>query len=80
MKELLTAEEVADRLKVRPATVKAWGQKGLIPVIRLTPKVVRYDLDAVVAALASHGTDRHPEAAPRSTGRHPRRDGTVNAN
>ncbi|MGZ0174479.1 MAG: helix-turn-helix domain-containing protein [Planctomycetales bacterium] len=50
-RELLTADELADRLKVRPGTVRFWSRQGRIPAIRLTPKVVRFDLDAVVSAL-----------------------------
>jgi len=52
--ELLTADALADRLNVRPSTIRRWAQRGRIPMVRLTPKVVRYDLGAVVAAL-THG-------------------------
>ena len=48
---LLTANQLAERLGVKPRTVKGWSQAGLIPASRLTPKVIRYDLDDVVAAL-----------------------------
>ena len=51
--ELLTAEQLAARLSVKPRTVKAWLQAGLIPATRLTSKVIRFDLDDVVAALKS---------------------------
>jgi len=54
MGELLTAEELADRLRVKPTTVKTWARDGLIPVCRLTPKVVRFNFEAVVKAM----TDR----------------------
>ena len=53
MSELLTADELADRLKVRPDTVRSWSRQGRIPAIRITHKVVRFDFDAVVKALAS---------------------------
>jgi excisionase family DNA binding protein len=49
--ELLTAEQLAVQLGVKPRTVKAWLQAGLIPATRLTAKVIRYDLNDVVAAL-----------------------------
>lgn len=49
--DLLTAKELASRLKVKPTTIKKWDQSGLIPSVRLTPKVVRYDFDEVVEAL-----------------------------
>ena len=48
---LLTAEEVADALQVRPSTIRLWARRGWIPTIRLTPKVVRYDLASVVRAM-----------------------------
>ena len=54
--DLLTAEQLADRLGVKPSTVKQWSRDGLIPANRLTPKVIRYDLDAVVASLEERQT------------------------
>lgn len=51
--ELLTADEVADRLRVQPSTIRRWTQEKKIPAVRLTPKVVRYEFDAVVDALRS---------------------------
>ena len=50
-RELLTAEEVAERLQVRPRTIRKWARCGFIPTIRLSPKVVRYDLAEVVEAM-----------------------------
>jgi excisionase family DNA binding protein len=49
--DLLTAEQLAERLGVKPRTVKEWLRAGLIPATRLTPKVIRYDLEQVVTAL-----------------------------
>ncbi len=49
--ELMTAEEVAERLKVRARTIHNWTQRGLIPTIRLSPKIVRYNLAAVIEAM-----------------------------
>ena len=48
---LLTAEELAERLKIQPSTVRRWSRDGRIPTVRLSPKVVRYDYDAVVETL-----------------------------
>ena len=50
--ELLTAEELAGRLQVRPSTIRRWAREGRIPTTRLTPKVVRYDLAAVVHTMS----------------------------
>ena len=51
--ELLTADELADRLQVRPSTVRRWARERRIPTVRLTPKVVRYELAAVVDAMTN---------------------------
>jgi predicted site-specific integrase-resolvase len=50
-RKLVTADELADALKVKPETVRGWSRTGLIPAVRLTPKVIRYDLAAVIRAL-----------------------------
>ena len=55
---LETAEQLADRLKVKPDTVRGWGRKGLIPCVRITPKVIRYDPEEVVRTLTERqGTE-----------------------
>jgi excisionase family DNA binding protein len=55
---LLTAEELAERLKIQPSTVRRWSRDGRIPTVRLSPKVVRYDYDAVVETLRREEVDR----------------------
>ena len=50
--DLLTTAQLADRLGVRPSTVLDWQRKGRIPSRRLSPKVLRFDLADVLAALA----------------------------
>ena len=49
--DLLTAEQLAKKLGVKPETVKKWHRAGLIPASRLTPKVIRYNLAVVVNTL-----------------------------
>ena len=49
--DLLTAEQLATRLGVKPRTVRQWCRDGFIPATRLTPKVIRFNLRQVVAAL-----------------------------
>ena len=56
--DLLTAEQLADRLGVQPRTVSHWLRAGLIPAKRLTPKVIRYSLDDVVASLQARQTSQ----------------------
>ena len=55
MQELLTAGELAVRLKVRPETVRAWARSGRIPVIRFSRKVLRFDIEAVRCAIVERG-------------------------
>jgi len=49
--EVLTAEEVARRLSLRPSTVRRWAREGRIPAVRPTARVIRFDIAAVLAAL-----------------------------
>lgn len=51
-RELVSAVQVAKALQVKPETVRIWSRTGRIPVLRLTRKVIRYDLGAVLTALA----------------------------
>lgn len=51
--ELFTAAEVADRVRVRPETVRVWGRQGVIPRVCVSRKVIRFDLAAVLRALAA---------------------------
>ncbi len=49
----LTAKELAKQLHVSPDTVRVWARRGLIPTLRLSPKVVRFDPIAVYRAIAA---------------------------
>lgn len=51
MKEYYTTKELAASLSVTAQTIKNWVKKGYIPCIRITAKTIRFDPDAVVAAL-----------------------------
>jgi predicted site-specific integrase-resolvase len=53
--KLLTAKEIAQELSVSPSTVTEWGRQGKIPRVRISPKVIRYDQDAVLLALSQGG-------------------------
>ena len=55
MTELLTAAQLAERLKVRPSTVREWAKTGRIPEIRISAKVRRFDPAEVEAALRRKG-------------------------
>ena len=49
--ELLTARQLAARLQVELKTVWALTKDKRIPVIRLSPRIVRYDPVAVLEAI-----------------------------
>ncbi len=48
---ILTKEELAVILGLSPITVSRWGRSGKIPCLKLSGRVVRYDLKAVEAAI-----------------------------
>ncbi len=54
-KKLETAEELAERLHLKPSTIRKWSRQGKIPAVRISPKVVRFDPAAVMAALSDRG-------------------------
>ncbi len=56
--ELLTADEMATRLRVRPETLRGWSRRGLIPAVRISRKTVRFDPDAVMSALTALQDER----------------------
>lgn len=57
MPETFSARELAEKLKVQPATVTAWARQGRIPAYRLNAHVIRFDLSAVMTALGMAGDD-----------------------
>ena len=50
-KPLCTARELAELLGVSTWTVYSWSRKKTIPSLRATDRIVRFDADAVIAAL-----------------------------
>jgi DNA-binding CsgD family transcriptional regulator len=50
---LVTAEEIARLIGIAPRTVRHWGRMGKIPRVKITAKVVRFDLGDVLKALKS---------------------------
>ena len=49
--EMLSAEELSSRLKLRPNTLLAWARRGKIPSVKLGRKTVRFSYEAVVAVI-----------------------------
>ncbi len=65
MDEVLTAEEMAGHLSVKPETITRWARQGLIPVCRLTTKTLRFDVKQVMAALRATGSGPDSPASSR---------------
>jgi predicted site-specific integrase-resolvase len=51
MRELLDAPALAQRLRVKTATIHAWHRRGWIPCLRASRRPVLFDLEAVEAAM-----------------------------
>jgi excisionase family DNA binding protein len=49
--EFLTARQIAEVLQVSESTVRKLAREGRIPVVRLTPRLTRYNLQSVLRAL-----------------------------
>jgi hypothetical protein len=51
-KRLITKEELAEHLSLKVRGIQTLTERGVIPVIRISHRCVRYDLDRVLEALA----------------------------
>lgn len=49
--ELITAEELSEHLRVRPATIRLWAREGRIPRVKISGKVIRYNISDVLNEL-----------------------------
>jgi len=58
MGNLITAEQLAERLSLRPDTIRRWTRAKIIPCLKLSGKVIRYDLIEVERALRENSQDR----------------------
>lgn len=56
MAEKVPGKVIAAEWGVEPITVRRWRQRGLIPFLKIGPRVVRYDPQAVREALQSLST------------------------
>jgi excisionase family DNA binding protein len=59
MTQWLKTADLAARLGVTARTVRAWVAQGLIPAVRIKPKVLRFDVAEVERALRARGGLRH---------------------
>jgi excisionase family DNA binding protein len=56
--EFLTARQIAEVLQVSESTVRKLAREGRIPVVRLTPRLTRYNLQSVLRALDGDGSHK----------------------
>jgi excisionase family DNA binding protein len=56
--EFLTARQIAEVLQVSESTVRKLAREGRIPVVRLTPRLTRYNLKSVLHALDGDGSQK----------------------
>lgn len=60
---LSTPAEQAEACGVTKPTILAWYHAGIIPAAVSVGRVIRFDHDQVMAALAAHARKNQPEAA-----------------
>jgi excisionase family DNA binding protein len=53
MSDLLTADELTKRMRLKAGTIRSWARRGRIPVVRVSANVMRFDPAAVLAALTA---------------------------
>lgn len=70
--EFLTARQLASVLQVSESTVHRLAREGRIPSVRLTPRLVRFNLKAVCRALDASA---RPKPGTRQQGRDGRDEG-----
>lgn len=58
VKEMMTATELAKLLRLQPDTIRVWTREGIIPAIRVTGKVIRFDFAEVERALRMRSDNR----------------------
>lgn len=61
MGTLITAEQMGERLSLAAGTIKRWASEGIIPCLRLSGKVVRFDPVEVEEALRKKAIESRKE-------------------
>ena len=65
MGDLVDATELAERLKVTPATIHAWHRRGWIPCLRAGRRPVLFDVASVKQAMRARGEKKVADHVPR---------------
>ena len=61
MGTLITAEQMGERLSLAAGTIKRWANEGIIPCLKLSGKVVRFDPEEVEKALRQKALQERKE-------------------
>ena len=64
--EFLTARQLAEVLQVSESTVRRLARDGRIPCVRLTPRLLRFHLPSVTAALDGDSKPERQNKRPRN--------------
>jgi excisionase family DNA binding protein len=51
--QYVTCKQLAAMLGVKPDTVRHWAKSGLVPYLRVGEQTLRFDPEAVIAALSA---------------------------
>lgn len=54
--QYVTCHELATLLRVTPDTLRRWARSGAVPVLRVGEKTLRFNPEAVIAALSAGAT------------------------
>jgi excisionase family DNA binding protein len=63
MSKYLSARELAEQLRVTPATIHAWHRRGWIPCLRAGHRPVLFKMDAVENALRDRAKSKEVKRA-----------------
>lgn len=61
MGTLITAEQMGERLSLAAGTIKRWASEGIIPCLKLSGKIVRFDPEEVERALKQKALEKRKE-------------------
>lgn len=62
--QYLSAGEVGDIIGVNLNTILVWARKGIIPCLRLSSRVIRFDMEEVEAALREKSEKESKQCSP----------------
>lgn len=58
--KLISAKDISERCKVNLFTVYSWARRGIIPSIRLGPKLIRFSARSIEEFITEKKTQEPP--------------------